>query len=53
MFECLYNLYRLGFKTDKLLTHSSCKTFKMAGILVAEAGLGFTRGLAKNNKIHL
>ena len=34
-----------------VLTHSSCKALSMAGILVAETGLGFTNGEAKINKI--
>ena len=30
----------------KSLTHSSCSAFKIAGILVNDGGLGFTRGEA-------
>ena len=29
----------------RMITHSSCRDFKIAGILVADGGLGFTNGL--------
>jgi len=31
-------------------SHSSCKVFNIAGILVADGGFGFTRGEAENFK---
>ena len=35
-------------QTSSFLTHSSCSSFRIAGILVAEGGRGLIKGLAVN-----